>query len=215
MATLAHHQRLDWGQPLAFSAPRCRTAPLFEPGGGKMFGLLCCRDHQGAPVVLRAFSGQYNGLWLIEGFVPPIFDPAALETLMFEPEREIKRLGAVMATMPAGTEPWRALKRERRSLSRQLMQEVHRLYWLQNFRGERRALTQVFHGNGGPPSGTGDCCGPKLLHYAAVHGLQPEAMAEFFWGCGTASTGREHGRLYPACHHKCSPILGFQLCGLP
>ena len=25
-------------------------------------------------VLLHAFSGQYNGLWLVDGWVPPLFD---------------------------------------------------------------------------------------------------------------------------------------------
>ena len=32
------------------------------------------------------------------------------------------------------------------------------------------------------PSGTGDCAGPKLLQAAALQGLQPLAMAEFWYG---------------------------------
>ena len=75
-------------------------------------------------------------------------------------------------------------------------------------------MTEIFLGGGDPPSGTGDCCGPKLLHHAAVNGIQPEAMAEFFWGRDNVSGTRAHGHLYPACTAKCAPILGFQLCGL-
>ena len=56
---------------------------------------------------------------------------------------------------------------KRRALSRQLMREIHDLYRLKNFRGEELPLTAAFCGDGAPPAGTGDCCGPKLLHHAA------------------------------------------------
>ena len=46
---------------------------LFGPARGKMFGLLECRAGDGTTVLLRAFSGQYNARWLVEGWVPPLF----------------------------------------------------------------------------------------------------------------------------------------------
>ena len=214
MDLLRDHRRLDWHLPTAQADPRCSTDPLFGEAGGKMFGVLCCRDARGAPVVLRAFSGQFNGLWQVDGWVGPIFDVAAFADLVREPEQEIKRLGAAMVSLPTGSNRRRQCLRERRTLSRHLMREIHDLYRLINFRGEVLPLAHALHGDGAPPSGTGDCCGPKLLHYAAGNGLRPEAMAEFYWGRGNASVTRTHGRLYPACSAKCGRILGFQLCGL-
>ena len=38
----------------------------------------------------------------------------------------------------------------------------------------------------GFPTGTGDCCAPKLLHEAALRGLEPAAMAEFWFGAPSA-----------------------------
>jgi len=214
MAQLQRQRRIDWQAPPGDADGRCSTEGLFGEAGGKMFGLLRCRDAAGAPVILRAFSGQFNGLWRVTGWVGPIFDLAAFETMIREPEREIKRLGREMDVLPQESEQRRALRRERKALSRQLMRRIHDLYRLVNFRGEQRSMVEAFVDNGAPPSGTGDCCGPKLLHHAAVHGLRPEAMAEFFWGRSNASGGKRHGRWYPACAGKCQPILGFQLCGL-
>ena len=65
----------------------------------------------------------------------------------------------------------------------------------------------------GIPTGTGDCCAPKLLHYAASQGLKPIAMAEFWWGDG--ETGRKiQGEFYGACEERCQPLMGFMLAGL-
>lgn len=214
MAQLRHHRRIDWSAPETMADPRCSTEPLFGTAGGKMFGVLCCRDARGARKVLRAFSGQFNGLWQVDGWVQPIFDVAAFNALIREPEQEIKRIGREMAVLSTGSARQRQYILERRTRSRQLMREIHVLYRLVNFRGEVAPLIKAFCGNGAPPSGTGDCCGPKLLHHAAVNGLRPEGMAEFYWGRSNASATRVHGRFYPSCVAKCGQMLGFQLCGL-
>ena len=214
MAELVRHRRIDWPLPAQAADPRCRTDTLFGAAGGKMFGVLCCRNDRGTSVVLRAFSGQFNGVWRVEGWVDPIFDVPAFTELVREPERAIKRIGAEMSLVQRGSERWQRLRSERRALSRQLMVQIHALYELVNFRGEQMPLVKAFLGASAPPSGTGDCCAPKLLHHAALFGLWPESLAEFYWGRSNPSATRLHGRFYPACAHKCGPILGFQLCGL-
>ncbi|MBW2659655.1 MAG: hypothetical protein JRC87_08735, partial [Deltaproteobacteria bacterium] len=47
---------------------------LFGPARGKMFGVMECIQSDGSLITLRAFSGQYNGLWEVEGWVPPLFN---------------------------------------------------------------------------------------------------------------------------------------------
>ena len=64
------------------------------------------------------------------------------------------------------------------------------------------------------PSGAGECCAPKLLQAAYLLGLEPLAMAEFWWGPSTPEHYKEPGAFFPACHNKCRPILGFMLQGL-
>jgi len=179
-----------------------------------MFGVLICRDDCGSPVVLRAFSGQYNGLWQVEGWTGPIFDVTAFNDLIHRPEQEIKRMGRELAALPRGSGHYRQLLTQRRTLSQHLMRDIHGLYQLVNARGETKPLSAVFLGSGAPPAGTGDCCGPKLLYHAFSRGLKPEAMAEFYWGRSNPSSTRQQGRFYPACSGKCRPILGFMLCGL-
>jgi hypothetical protein len=64
------------------------------------------------------------------------------------------------------------------------------------------------------PTGTGDCCTPKLLHYAATHGLKPLAMAEFWWGSSSVNQDKVQGEFYGACVGRCQPLMGFLLSGL-
>ncbi|MGB3309141.1 MAG: pseudouridine synthase [Nodosilinea sp.] len=103
------------------------------------------------------------------------------------------------------------LKQQRRDLSRQLQTNMHTAYSLTNFAGESVAI-QALAGKGNLPTGTGDCCAPKLLHLAAQHGLVPLAMAEFWWG--PAQGDKQPGEFYGACADRCQPIMGFLLSGL-
>ena len=208
------HGRLDWTVPEEEADPRCSLEPLYGRARGQMFGVLVCRDSRGQRQVLRAFSGQYGGLWEIPGWVPPVADPAAFARLVEEPDREIKALGRrleELAGLPEAESEIRHIREQRRELSRKLMGEIHRLYRLTSFRGESRNLTELFPR--GIPAGTGDCCAPKLIHRAALLSWKPLSMAEFFWGRDTLSGGRTQGTFYSSCREKCGPLLGFMLCG--
>ncbi|MGB3208021.1 MAG: pseudouridine synthase [Crinalium sp.] len=103
------------------------------------------------------------------------------------------------------------LKQQRKELSRQLQAQMHAAYSLTNFYGQSLSLQQLMPA-GSIPTGTGDCCAPKLLHYAATHQLKPLAMAEFWWGSTTQD--KVQGQFYGACAERCQPLMGFLLSGL-
>ena len=105
----------------------------------------------------------------------------------------------------------RELKQQRKELSRQLQAQMHAAYSLTNFSGQSLSLQQLMPA-GSIPTGTGDCCAPKLLHYAATHQLKPLAMAEFWWGSTTQD--KVQGQFYGACAERCQPLMGFLLSGL-
>ncbi|WP_310484912.1 pseudouridine synthase [Chamaesiphon sp. VAR_48_metabat_403] len=114
----------------------------------------------------------------------------------------------------------RSLKQQRKTRSRQLQAQMHDAYRLMNFLGTSSSLRELMPA--GMPTGTGDCCAPKLLHYAASQGLNPIAMAEFWWGNGgvgsVGGVGDEQkklqGEFYEACVERCQPLMGFMLAGL-
>jgi len=172
-----------------------------------MFGVLECKDAAGKTVVLKAFSCQYNGEWLVDGWVPPILDVDEFHRLGDPVDREIKSLDRLIAEQKNPE-----LIQKRKALSQDLMKQIHALYRLTNFRGETKPMTEVFRG--GIPTGAGDCCAPKLLNYAAKSGLKPLGLSEFYWGRENRSGTRKHGEFYSACAEKCQPILGFLLCGI-
>ncbi len=193
--------------------PRLSLDVLYGPGRGQMFGVLKYRDKSGDHGVLKAFSGQYNGLWHVPGWVAPILDTAEFDRVIRYDEPRIKELTARMRTLMEDDPLRLDLLAQRRELSRDLMTRIFNLYRLTNFRGRTRAMGEVFTGQG-MPTGTGECCAPKLLHHAAVHGLTPLGLAEFYVGRENRSATRSHGQFFPPCRDKCRPILGFMLCGL-
>lgn len=108
------------------------------------------------------------------------------------------------------------LKAQRKAMSEALQERIFRLFIVENANGITSDLTNIFKQAEGklPPAGSGECCAPKLLHYAYTHHYKPLCMAEFW--CGASPTGevRHHGHFYPACRSKCKPILDFMLKGL-
>ncbi len=214
MRLLADRATIDLFAGRAVELPTLATDWLFGPARGKMFGLLECRRPDGTPTFLLAFSGQYNGHWLVDGWVPPLFGVEEFQVINGPGEQQIKELGREIAGCAIHDERRLTLRQERRRLSRQLMRDLHGLYRLTNFRGETATLAEAFVGGSGIPTGTGDCCAPKLLNFAANHQLRPVGLTEFYWGRENRSGTRQHGACSGSCLEKCQPILGFMLCGL-
>ncbi|PID71491.1 MAG: hypothetical protein CSB34_07230 [Desulfobulbus propionicus] len=212
MERLKNHRRIDFVHPNAACNARCSTDYLFGDARGKMFGVMVGLDEEGDQQVCYAFSGQYNGLWQVPGWTDPIFPVASFAELTCDTEKIIKQLGRAIKER-AGLKEQQLLKRQRKALSRSLMGKIFALYTLVNFKGEQATLEQVFLGNG-IPTGTGDCCAPKLLNHAVRNNIIPLGIAEFYWGRENASGNKQHGQFYPPCTEKCEPILGFMLCGL-
>jgi len=194
-------------------APQLSTVPLFQDARGKMFGVLEALGTDGSIVWLYAFSGQYSGHWEIPGWSPPLFNVEHFKALNDPVEQQIKRLGRQIDAQPRGSESHWLLQQQRRGLARRLMKDIHALYRLHNFRSNRQDLALVIGTSGGIPTGTGDCCAPKLLNQAARKGLAPLSLAEFYFGRENRSHTRHHGHFYDPCTDKCSALLGFMLCG--
>jgi hypothetical protein len=193
--------------------PRLDLGYVHGPARGQMLGVLLARDDSGREHVLKAFSGQYNGVWEVPGWVPPVLDPTAFEKTIRDDEPRISALTARLAGLSPDDPRRKELLARRRELSRDLMKRIFDLYHLTNFRGQTRAMGHVFLGQA-MPTGTGECCAPKLLHHAATHGLAPLGLAEFYVGRTNRSGTRLHGQFYAPCAEKCTPILGFLLCGV-
>ena len=186
---------------------------------GKMFGVLIIEpsagSNQQSDTYLAAFSAKLDGSYYHEGFVPPVHD------------EWFKANG--------GKEPIGHSKEESRRLQKLLFAN----YSFVNGRGERKNLLDIFANEKPivppeewfdnelknerinelkkeilPPSGAGECCGPKLLQYALTHGLKPIALAEFWVGAPSKTEIRQEGAFYAPCSGKCVPILRHMLEGI-
>lgn len=181
-----------------------------SPSEGKMFGVLVA-ECEGSLGFLAAYSGLLEGRNDWEYFVPPIYDAQQPDGHFKQTEREISAMDDSQKTL-------------RKQMSEDLQQWLFHQYRLLNARGETKDLVAVwqdYHSSPKirsryplPPGGTGDCCAPKLLQYAYLHGLQPVCMAEFWWGESPKSLIRHHEQFYPACRGKCKPVLTWMLQGL-
>ena len=151
---------------------------LLQPGHGRMFGVLVCTDG----TVLKAFSGELEGELEVPGFVPPVFDVAFYRSILASYDRLIKSSS------------------DHRSLSRKCWEELKKLYNFHCFDGAVCNLASVFPD---APSGTGDCCAPRLLSCAYSSGKKPASMCEFFYGDGSM----EHKSFHSPCDSRCKPLL--------
>ena len=109
-----------------------------------------------------------------------------------------------------------SLKHERKQRSAELQKKIFESFIILNYKKEKKDLLEIFSKTAlkTPPSGSGECCAPKLLQYAYLKSLEPISMAEFWIGKSPTNTIRKDGVFYPACTGKCGPILDFMLQGL-
>ncbi len=211
MKTLEDSRRIDLHVPAHEANPRLSLDYIKGEARGQMFGVLECLGHDGKTVILKAFSGQYNGIWDVEGWAPPLLDVVKFNSLVNNTDKQIKDLGKRIDGLHEGLER-KELIQERKKLSQSLMKEIHALYRVRNFRSEVRSLFDFFEN--GIPTGTGDCCAPKLLNAAAKQNLVPKSLAEIYWGRTNRSGTRQQGYFYAPCEEKCQPLLDFILCGI-
>ncbi|WP_432734887.1 hypothetical protein [Maridesulfovibrio sp. FT414] len=214
MDTLDRERRIDFTVGVEASEAVYSTDYLFGQARGQMFGVMVYEEGEGCQGTARAFSGQYNGRWSAPGWVDPVIDEAEFFDLTSATERRIKQIGRDMESAGAVSDQYRQLSVERKEISRDLMRKIHAIYRVRNFLGEVRSMPEIALSCGGLPTGTGDCCAPKLLNYAALNGFRPISIAEFFYGVPNRSGRRQHRQFYSSCPDKCGLILGFMLCGL-
>ncbi len=214
MKILEREKRIDFEVPHEQADEVFSTDYLFGSARGQMFGVMLYHDQKGELGTVRAFSGQYNSRWNAPGWVSPVIDEDEFIALTSKTERKIKALGREMSCLEQGSDQYRVLAQSRKDLSRGLMREIHTIYTIHNFHGDKGTMPEIATTSGGLPTGTGDCCAPKLLNYAALNRLTPISIAEFYFGKENRSRTKKHKEFYSSCIDKCGLILGFMLCGI-
>lgn len=171
---------------------------------GKMFGVLVVQCTDGRYGYLRAFSAKLDGKYIHNGFVPPIYVPSSipcgnsseeskrLQLLLFSNFYITNSIGQRINLIDI-------FKCEKKILS------VEEWYSHNNHKFDNYSL---------PPTGTGECCAPKLLQYAINNQLKPLALAEFWVGAAPINELRKEGYFYTPCSSKCVPLLRYLLQGI-
>lgn len=178
-------------------------------GNGLMFGVLVCEDESGKRVVLRTVSGISRKLTISSDivdsavFVPPIVSAEKVSEALSDNDEEIHSLTKKINAMKKKGQDCSELVSRRTKLCEQSLKKVHALYAFHCIDSKVRKLTDICPEN--PPTGTGDCCAPKLLDYAFSHSLTPISMAEVFYG--RSSEKKNSGSLYPPCDERCALLL--------
>lgn len=221
---------------LLYITSRPDLAKLFEQG--KMLGILRVelpsdtiasthtRVHYNNNIAyLAAFSGVVNGLDDKERFfVPPVYDLQNPDDFYLQRDAEITaincKINALTAIEPKDKLGSKSLRRQieelrlqRRAMSIELQGEIFKHFNFCNASLEYRNIVDVFADakRGLPPGGCGECAAPRLLQYAYEHHLRPLELMEFWYGRSPRNIQRIHGRAYPSCIEKCSPILSYML----
>lgn len=184
----------------------------FEVRRGKMFGVLVVEKQDKTHGYLGTVSGKLPNNNICDLFVPTILDKTAGDLWFNSGMTELTVIGNQIKASNNPAEI--ALLKEKRTqksigLQRRLFESYHFL----NLSGEERNLLEVFEGSshGNPPAAAGDCAAPKLLQHAIKHNLKPIALTEFWWGNSELDQQKVHKAFYPACKHRCRPILEYML----
>lgn len=190
-----------------------QVTPLSEEraGIGVMLGALVCADSNGNEVVLKTASGFSRALTAHFDddavYVPPLVTPSQIENALSANDDAIHRLTAQIDACDDEDER-KSLVAERLRLTQESVAKVYALYSFHCADGSVRSLSDICAercGGAYPPTGTGDCCAPKLLDYAFCHGLIPFSMCEVFYGRKTPH--KISGTAYPPCDDRCGIIL--------
>ena len=144
---------------------------------------------------------------------------AEIETLKKNGARvEVENSESVNQEMNEASNKLRALMTARSKLTNESLAKVYDLYSFHcanvpnDFTGASdvtvRSLTEIcaVRNKGNlPPTGTGDCCAPKLLDYCFAHHMVPLSMCEVFYGKSTQN--KSAGEKYAPCDERCGIVL--------
>ena len=125
----------------------------------------------------------------------------------FETQLQLYLLTHMLDSQNKGIDPLKsALKTQRKRKSSALTSKIHDAYHFIHPTGAVLSLTQLWPK---APTGTGECCAPKLLNWANRRRLKPLGLVEFWWGASKRSN--HAGDLKDPCTTRCIPLLPFML----
>ncbi len=192
-------------------------------GQGIMIGVAVCQKADGTSVVLNTVSGISKRIKGSEEagfgiFVEPIVSAEKIENALEKNDFQIHRLTEKINFLkekrkrPDGkfenqTEEEILLVKKRSDLCDESLKKVFGLYSFHCADEKIRSLLEICEKKQKnlPPTGTGDCCAPKLLDFAFKNQLIVKSLAEVFYG--KSNKFRTDGKLYEPCDERCALIL--------
>ena len=203
---------------------RITKKSLERKNQGVMLGSLVCADKDGTKIVLKAVSGI--SFQLVEKkklknqiVVPPVVSAKRIKRALSKNDRKIhsltKRIFVLSEKLKKSSaslndkknqkfaEKKRIFSDWRKKLCMESLEKVFSLYEFHCANGKTKKLLEICNKNL-PPTGTGDCCAPKLLDYAFKNSFKPLSMMEVFYDEKT-----DFHNLVPVypCEERCSLIL--------
>lgn len=195
-------------------------------GSGIMLGALVCNNSLGQEVVLYSVSGiarQLEGkLGENQIIVEPLVSASDINKALSKNDEQIHQLTFKIKEKEVQLKDSKSdeavhikneievLAEERKFLTDESLRRVFTLYEFTCFNGKKISLNEIIKShNSLPPTGTGDCCAPKLLSYAFSNNLQPLSMDEVFYG--QSMKNKINGKSYSPCNERCGYILPYIL----
>ncbi len=190
---------------------------------GIMIGVAVCQKADGTSVVLNTVSGiskrikgsEESGFGV---FVEPIVSSEQIECALQKNDLKIHQLTEKINILKqkrkrldgkfeSQTEEEILLVKKRSDLCDESLKKVFALYSFHCADGKIRSLLEICgkKQKNLPPTGTGDCCAPKLLDFAFKNQFVVKSLAEVFYG--KSNKFRISGKLYEPCNERCSLIL--------
>lgn len=174
-----------------------------------MIGSLICKDKNNKKVKLFAISGSTKKIKKNKDddliFIDAIVSAEQIEKALEKNDDEIHALTNTINSYSGPTEVLESLKKKRLELTSQSQKNVFNLYSFYCIDGKKRSLKEICTNNF-PPTGTGECCEPKLLNYAFKNNLQPLSMAEILFR-RDEKIEEQDIKSIPPCDERCSLIL--------
>lgn len=180
-------------------------------GQGVMLGAVKCTDSDGSEVYAYTVSG--SAYVLNRGgitdmvFVPPIVSPKDIAAALSENDAQIHSLTDCINEAKKNGRPYLQMSQQRTLLTSASLKKVNALYRFHCADKKIRTLKEICaqYNNGSlAPTGTGDCCAPKLLDYAYSHNLVVQSMCEVFYNPGLQNANSVP---CPPCDSRCAILL--------
>ncbi|MCR4736173.1 MAG: RluA family pseudouridine synthase [Treponema sp.] len=161
--------------------------------------------------LINYYPGSNAKTFILNGvkhvIVPPIADEKTISLALLAHDKKIHELTYKINDLPKESKKRKSLEEERKKLTDESLLKVFSLYNFTRFDEKNVSLMEIIknHQDKLPPTGTGDCCAPKLISFAFKYGLQIVGMDEVFYGKDTKN--KINLVSYPPCDERCGYIL--------